>query len=127
MEERSTCADYRNCNDVTPSIEVQRFAAAQWLAGAGEVERARRLLRWQDAVALGGWVFALQQTVAAPTLLLRARLEEQVGDRARAIEYNQQFLHRYDQPMPGQQHLVDEARAALGRLAGQGEGESSAP
>jgi hypothetical protein len=111
------CAEYRNCNDVTPSIAVQRFAAAQWLAEAGEVEQARRLLRWQDAVLLSGWLFALQETLAAPTFLLRARLEEQVGDRARASDYYRRFLQKYDQPMPAQQHLVDEAKTALARLA----------
>jgi len=111
------CADYQNCNFVTPGIAVQRLAAAQWLAEAGEAERARRLLRWQDANALAGWLFAIQQTLAAPTFLLRARLEEQIGDRTRAIQYYGEFLRLYDQPMPSQGHLVEEAKAALARLS----------
>ena len=117
MEER--CADFRDCNDFTPSIAVQRLAAAQWLAEAGDVERARRLLRWQDAVTFDGWLLAFQQGLAAPTFLLGARLEEQLGNSERASEYYRQFLRRYDQPMPSQVHLVDEARAAVLRLSGQ--------
>jgi tRNA A-37 threonylcarbamoyl transferase component Bud32 len=118
LEER--CADFRDCNDFTPSIAVQRLAAAQWLAEAGDDERARRLIRWQDAVTFDGWLLAFQQGLAAPTYLLGARLEEQAANRKRAAEYYRQFLRRYDQPMPSQAHLVDEAKAALVRLAGEG-------
>jgi hypothetical protein len=119
LEER--CADFRDCNDFTPSIAVQRLAAAQWLAEAGDDERARRLLRWQDAVTFDGWLLAFQQGLAAPTYLLGARLEEQAANSERAAEYYRQFLRRYDQPMPSQAHLVDEAKAALVRLAGEGD------
>jgi hypothetical protein len=72
-------------------------------------------------VTFSGWLYAFQQALAAPTFLAGARLEEQLGNSERAIEYYRQFLRRYDQPMPSQAHLVDEARVALVRLAGQGE------
>jgi hypothetical protein len=62
--------------------------------------------------------------LSGPTYLARARLEELHGDPGRAREYYLQFLRRYDQPMPAQEHLVEEARAALARLSG-GEGAAS--
>jgi hypothetical protein len=122
-----TCIDQiKSCNGLTPHIAVERLAAAQWLAEAGEVEEARRLLRWHDAEAtymppsLWTLVFAL----GGPTYLARARLEELQGDAGRAREYYLQFLRRYDQPMPSQQHLLEEARVAVARLSG-GEGAAS--
>ncbi|HEX3232549.1 MAG TPA: hypothetical protein VHR41_00025 [Gemmatimonadales bacterium] len=56
---------------------------------------------------------------------MRARIEEAQGDAQSARAHYQQFLRRYDSPMPGQRHLVDEAAAAMVRLAGQSEPASS--
>jgi hypothetical protein len=100
----------------TPHIGVHRLAAAQWVAEAGDVERARRLLRWQDIYTFGGWRWTLHEVLAAPTYLARGRLEEIAGNRERAREHYQQFLVRYQQPIPSQTHLVEEARQALARL-----------
>jgi TolB-like protein/tetratricopeptide (TPR) repeat protein len=106
------------CNLFTPHIAVHRLAAAQWLWESGDVEQARRLLRWQDAE--GTYtpcaLWTLVYTLGAPTYLARARLEEAGGDHRRAREYYQQFVRRYDQPIPSQVHLVEEANAALARL-----------
>jgi hypothetical protein len=44
------CTDHiKSCNGITPPTGVQRLAAAQWLAEAGDIEQARRVLRWHDA------------------------------------------------------------------------------
>jgi hypothetical protein len=113
------CLDrYESCNLFTPHIAVHRLAAAQWLGEAGDVEQARRLLRWHDAEGtyIPCALWTLVYTLGAPTYLARARLEEADGDPHRAREYYRQFLRRYDQPMPSQVHLVEEARAALARL-----------
>ena len=111
------CADDDNgCSQFTPYIAVQRLAAAQWLAESGDSERARRLLRWQDARQWVGWLNSLHDVLAAPTYLARARIEETLGDTARARHYYGHYLRRYDQPMPSQAHLVEEARVALARM-----------
>jgi serine/threonine protein kinase len=117
----------QSCNVFTPHIAVQRLAAAQWLGETGEAEQARRLLRWQDAEGtyIPCRLWTLAYALGAPTFLARARLEEAVGEPGRAREYYQQFLRRYDSPMPDQRHLVNEAHAAVGRLSGREEhGES---
>jgi hypothetical protein len=49
---------------------------------------------------------------------MRARIEEAQGNTRSATEHYQQFLRRYDSPMPAQRHLVTEARGALARLTG---------
>lgn len=116
LEDR--CLDHNSCDTFlfTPHIGVHRLAAAQWLAEAGDPERARRLLRWQDLLVLGGWRWTLHDVLAAPTYLARGRLEEAGGDAERAREHYQQFLMRYQQPISSQAHLVEEARQALARL-----------
>jgi tetratricopeptide (TPR) repeat protein len=121
------CIDHiKSCNGVMPPTGVQRLAAAQWLAEAGDIEQARRLLRWHDAepTYIPPFPWSLVFVLGGPTYLARARLEELHGDPGRAREYYLQFLRRYDQPMPAQEHLVEEARAALARLSG-GEGAAS--
>jgi tRNA A-37 threonylcarbamoyl transferase component Bud32/tetratricopeptide (TPR) repeat protein len=97
---------------------VQRLVAAGWLREARGGEKAIRLLRWQDAMQ-SGWSWTTADALGAPNYLARARLEEAHGSPGLAREYYQQFLRRYDKPMPSQVHLIDEARAALARLAGQ--------
>jgi serine/threonine-protein kinase len=111
------CVLNENCFSLVPDIAVQRFFAAQWLAEAGDVEQARRLLRWRDA-PWPEWGWMLGDALVGPTYLARARLEEIRGDSALARDYYRQFLRRYDQPMPSQAHLVEDAKAALTRLSG---------
>jgi hypothetical protein len=115
LEEACADDDY-GCSLFTPNIAVQRLAAAQWLAQTGDTERARRLLRWQDARSWPGWLYSLNDVLAAPTYFTRARIEETLGDTARARRYYRHFLRRYDQPMQSQAHLVEEARSALARM-----------
>jgi tetratricopeptide (TPR) repeat protein len=114
------CADNENCGmGFTPHIAVERFAAAQWLHEAGEMDRAARLLRWQDAWVVGGGFFwGFSEVLEGPTQLLRGRLEEarEGGQPERARRFYQRFLQLYDSPLPAQAHLVDEARGALARL-----------
>jgi serine/threonine-protein kinase len=107
------------CSLLTPHIAVQRLAAAQWLGETGEIDQARRLLRWNDLESLyiPASLWTLVYVLSGPTYLARARLEESHGDARRAREYYRQFLRRYDQPMAAQQHLVEEAQAAMARLS----------
>jgi len=109
------CIVHEDCSSLIPDTGVQRLFAAQWLGESGEVDRARLLLRWQDA-AWGGWPWMLDEALGAPTFLLRARLEDRRGDTVHAREYYQRFLRRYDQPMPSQMRVVEAAQAALARL-----------
>jgi serine/threonine-protein kinase len=101
----------------TPDMGVHRMAAAALLAESGDPERAIRLLRWQEA-RQSGWIWTSANVLAGPNYLARARLEETKGDSARALEYYNQFLRRYDAPTPSIVHLVTEARAATARLSG---------
>jgi tRNA A-37 threonylcarbamoyl transferase component Bud32/tetratricopeptide (TPR) repeat protein len=110
------CIGDENCPSMTPDIAVQRMMAAEWLREAGDAEAARRLLRWQDALWLG-WPWTFNDGVSAPAFLMRAQIEEQLGSHQHAREYYQQFLRRYDRPMPAQRHLVEEAKAALAKAA----------
>jgi hypothetical protein len=109
------CIGDENCPSMTPHIAVQRMMAAEWLREAGDLEGARRLLRWEDAGWLG-WPWTFNDGVSGPAFLMRARIEEEAGTPRLARNYYHQFLRRYDQPMPSQVHLVEEARTALARL-----------
>jgi hypothetical protein len=109
------CIADENCPSMTPHIAVQRMMAAGWLSEAGDVETARRLLRWQDG-EWQGWPWTFNDGVSGPAFLMRARIEETSGTPRLARQYYQQFLRRYDRPMPAQRHLVDEAQAALARV-----------
>jgi tRNA A-37 threonylcarbamoyl transferase component Bud32/TolB-like protein len=113
------CVLQVGCNHRTPHIAVQRFAAAEWLQEAGDLERAARLLRYQDEPQRG-WQWIFRDALAGPTYMLRARIEERRGNATLALEYYQQFLRRYDSAVQPQRHLVDEARAALARFSGGG-------
>jgi hypothetical protein len=113
-----SCLAQEACGHSTPEIGVQRLVAAQWLQTGGEIEEAVRLLRWQDArhEVFAGTPGTLGKTLWGPTFLARAQLEEARGEQRRATEYYQQFLRFYDQPMPSQVHLVNQAKEALARL-----------
>ncbi|MGH7499359.1 MAG: hypothetical protein ACREL3_10965 [Gemmatimonadales bacterium] len=112
------CLRHESCQSFTPHIAVQRLAAGEWLREAGEAETASRLLRWQDARGIPWvrWWMNYKSVLDGPAYLARARLAETLGSPSKAREYYEQFLQRYDQPMPSQKHLVEEARAALARL-----------
>jgi tetratricopeptide (TPR) repeat protein/TolB-like protein len=114
------CISDENCPSMTPHIAVQRMMAAEWLREGGDVEAARRLLRWQDQRWLG-WPWTFNDGVSAPAFMMRARIEETSGTPRLAREYYQQFLRRYDSAMPSQRPLVLEARAALTRISRQAE------
>jgi tetratricopeptide (TPR) repeat protein len=114
--EDALCAEQEACSSFTPHVAIHRLAAAHWLQETGDEETAARLLRWQDANWIG-WLWTLTYALAGPAYLTRARIEESRGGDSLAQEYYRQFLRRYDQPMPSQRHLVEEARAALVRLS----------
>ena len=112
------CAAFRDCReDHLPDIAVNRLAAATWLLEAGDSAQAARLLLWHEAGG-GGWEWSFTYATTALAYLMLARIEEARGDARLAITHYRQFLRRYDMPMPGQRHLVDEAQSALERLAG---------
>ena len=109
------CIQNQDCNSWTPHIAIQRLAAAQWLAEAGDLDRAARLLNWYEA-PWTGWISIYRDALGGPTYLARARIEESLGRDSLAQAYYAQFLRRYDRPMPSQLHLVQEAKDGLARL-----------
>jgi hypothetical protein len=108
--------DWRTCgNTTTPNIAVHRMAAADWFLEAGDTMSAARLLTWHEA-RFSPWAWSFAVTPIA--YLMQARIEEARGDTSSAQEHYEQFLRRYDMPMPRQRHLVEEAKAALTQLSG---------
>jgi tetratricopeptide (TPR) repeat protein len=110
------CVNGGVCELAIPSIAVHRLAAGTWLLEAGDTAQAARLLTWHEA-AIGGWTWSFSYALTPLAYLVLARVEEAQGDPRLAAWHYQEFIRRYDTPMPGQRHLVDEARAALERLA----------
>jgi hypothetical protein len=114
------CANRGDCGGpVTPNMAVHRVAAALWLLESGDTAQAARLLTWTEAKLGGGWDVSFTHAVSPLAYLMRARIEEAQGDTRSAADHYDQFLRRYDTPMPAQRHLVDDARASLARLAGR--------
>ena len=83
-------------------------------AGSGRWRQALPLLQWHQTFPL----FDDKLPLAPLAFLLSARIEDARGDTAAARRNYEEFLHRFDLPMPPQRHLVMEARAALARLSG---------
>jgi tRNA A-37 threonylcarbamoyl transferase component Bud32/tetratricopeptide (TPR) repeat protein len=104
---------------VTPNIAIDRIAAAGWLLEAGDTTGAARLLLWHQTTVLASWPGSFSYAVTPLAYLMLARIEEGQENVRSALEHYNQFLRRYDSPMPKQRHLVEEARVAVARLAGQ--------
>jgi serine/threonine-protein kinase len=94
-------------------IGVNRLAAARWLEAEGDTAQAARLLTWEEAFYPS---IIAGKELAGLTYLARARIEDARGRAELARRYYEQFVRRYDMPVPAQRHLVEEAKAALNRL-----------
>jgi serine/threonine protein kinase len=110
---------YRQLSDAHPYLTaVNRFTAGRWLFALGDATTAAGLLVFHEGVP---WPLPLtghaNYILAAPAYLERARIEEAAGRDEVARTYYWQFLRRYDQPVAAHQWMVDEARAAIERLA----------
>jgi len=106
---------------VSTLFSVHRLKVAQWLREAGDPQRAAPLLRWHQGMLTG--VSTLQAAVVASSLsyLEMGRVAEARGLDDEALKHYREFLRRYDMPPKQHLHLVEEARAAVERLGGQGE------
>jgi hypothetical protein len=100
---------------VMPNLATDRLAAATWLLEAGDTAQAIRLLVWYESLQRD-WDATYSHVVAAFAFLMWARVEEAQGDVPAAKTHYEYFLRRFDAPMPGQRHLLEEARTALARL-----------
>jgi TolB-like protein len=98
---------------------VNRLATARWLVAEGDTAQAARLMTWVDAVYTDLNSRHAANALDAPTYLARARIEGARGRADLARRYYEQFLRRYDLPVPAHRHLVEEAKAALNRLGGE--------
>ncbi len=97
-------------------MPLDRLAASGWLLATGDTTQAARLLTWIDADFGGSGFTTLVRGLAE---LERARIEDARGNPDLAREHYEQFLMRYDMPMPAHRHLVQEATEALARLSGR--------
>jgi hypothetical protein len=93
---------------------VDRLAAAGWLLDQGNGVQALPLLRWHQTFPQ----FDDKLPLAPLAFLLTAKIVDAQGDTAAARYNYEEFLRRFDLPMPPQRHLVLEAREALARLSG---------
>jgi hypothetical protein len=93
---------------------VNRLAAAEWLLDQGDGAQALPLLRWHQTFPS----FDDKLPLSPLAFLLTAKIEDARGDTASARRNYEEFLRRFDLPMPPQRHLVTEARDALARLSG---------
>jgi tRNA A-37 threonylcarbamoyl transferase component Bud32/tetratricopeptide (TPR) repeat protein len=100
----------------SPNIAIHRLSAATWLLESGDTVQAAKLLTWHERGVVNEWEWTLTYPVTPFAYLLQAKIEESRGDTSSAIEGYEQFLRRYDSPMPQQRHLVEEGHAAVARL-----------
>jgi eukaryotic-like serine/threonine-protein kinase len=107
-------ASARHRGDALSALD--RIAAARWLSASGDSAQALRLLHWVEVY----WLTTGDVDIAVGSIarLERARIEERMGDAAAAREDYERFLRVYDMPPPAHRQLVEDAKAALGRLAG---------
>jgi serine/threonine protein kinase len=95
-------------------LSINRLAEADAFLAAGDTARAQRLLVWHEADFNGD---NLTPQLFAPLAYYRlARIEQTQGRVALAREHYQQFLRRYDQPVPNLRPLVEQARSALAKI-----------
>ena len=94
-----------------------RLAAARWLGASGDADQAFRLLSAVDGPYLIHPGTAYIIMLSGLVDLERGRIEERLGHDDLARKYYREFLRIYDRPAAGHRHLVDEATAALARLA----------
>jgi hypothetical protein len=100
-----------------PLLFVNRLAASRWLAAAGDLDQAARLLTWVDALIEPIYEGApLSLTL---TYLLRAEIENARGRVDPAKQYYARFLEVYDTPGPRQSKLIAHAKASLAKLQSQ--------
>jgi len=97
---------------------VNRLTASRWLSAAGDASGAARLLTWHEAIGDPGPQALHANALLAPfAYLARARILEAQGQRGAARAHYERFLSSYDAPVPAHRRLVEEARAALARMA----------
>ena len=95
---------------------VNRLAAAAWLLEGGDTSQAASLLTWHENRMWHSEVTLADAALSGPAYLQLAHIEETRGHVDRARQYYQQFLRRYDLPVPAQRKMVDDARLALAKL-----------
>ena len=98
---------------------ITHLAASQLMLEQGDTSRALKLLAWHEAYIPASYEGIRSQIFAGLAYYEMARIEEALGKDDLARDHYEQFLRRYDMPPPAHRHLVDEANAALRRLAGQ--------
>ena len=101
-------------------LGMNRLAASRWLLAEGDTTQAARLLAWTDAFALSPGYLRAHSALASVTYLERARISNARGQANVARQYYEEFLRRYDMPVPRHTHLVNEAKLALAGLEGRG-------
>ncbi|HSJ31518.1 MAG TPA: serine/threonine-protein kinase [Longimicrobiales bacterium] len=116
---RGDHGSYRRLSDAHPYLTaVNRLTASRLLLALGDTTTAAGLLVFHEGVP---WPLPLtghaNYILAGPAYLERARIEEAAGRNDIARTYYNQFLRRYDAPVPAHRPMRDGARAAIARLA----------
>jgi hypothetical protein len=105
------------------AIAVDRLAAARWLSATGDTDQAGRLLTFVDGPFLLHPSTPYNISLTGLVYLERGRIEGGRGQPELARRYYGEFVSRYDRAVPGQRHLVEEAKAAIARLETTGKQE----
>ena len=95
------------------AVALNHLAAAKALLAVADSGQAIRELVWHEGTDVG----LIGKVLAGPAYLQLAQIEEAQGHEDLAREHYEQFLRRYDMPVPALRHLVDDAQAALRRLS----------
>ena len=95
-----------------------RLAAGRWKAEAGQAATADSLLAYYESGTTDLTAQLLLKQTAPLAALERARAWDQAGNAERATHFYREFLRMYDLPPAQHRPYVEEAKAALVRLAG---------
>jgi len=104
-----------NAPKVWSAFAVDRLLAAQWLAEGQRYAPADSLLRFVSAFTTGATA-EVASVVSVPSLLVKSRIHEGLGNNDLAVRHAKAFLMAFDKAPPSQKPLLDEARARIARL-----------
>jgi hypothetical protein len=115
-QEHSDDNQHSSFNQYKYARSINRLAAARWLLAAGDTNRAARLLLWHQAEHVGTDSRGTQQVdgmLAGLAYLELGRIEAARQRTELARRHYEQFLARYDLPLPTHQQMVEEAQAVV--------------
>jgi len=103
-------------------LAADRLLGAEWLAEAGRFAPADSLLRFTRSYTTSTLEIVAVQATFGAAQLLRSRIAEGLGDKARAVEFARIFLATFDMAGAEAEGRRAEARDRVTRMGGTLEG-----